>query len=228
MPHWLSRPFWTFIVISAVRLVLGSESTARIDSRPGLVRMQKPRQGTYPEAGQYLDSWAWVELNYRPHAYQAASCEHELRSEVPTRLPFTNILLSPSPIQEHLVHFREHFAHLNGHRNGHRSPCRCLIEPEEPFPRRTPAACPDRRCRSIHDPIFSPDAAHHAPNSHYLPGILLANGELIAVAVQHRGPRGVDHTKMDIELRADRRRAKIAKEFCASGSPRVCDNILRH
>ena len=40
--------------------------------------------------------WAWVELNYRPHAYQAASYEHELGSEVPTCLPFTNILLSPS------------------------------------------------------------------------------------------------------------------------------------
>ena len=42
--------------------------------------------------------WAWVELNYRPHAYQAASYEHELGSEVPTRLPFTNILLSISRI----------------------------------------------------------------------------------------------------------------------------------
>jgi hypothetical protein len=48
------------------------------------------------------DSWAWVELNYRPHAYQAASYEHELGSEVPTRLPFTNILLSTSRIYEHL------------------------------------------------------------------------------------------------------------------------------
>jgi hypothetical protein len=44
------------------------------------------------------DSWAWVELNYRPHAYQAASYEHEIGSEVPTRLPFTNILLSISRI----------------------------------------------------------------------------------------------------------------------------------
>jgi hypothetical protein len=33
-----------------------------------------------------------------PHAYQAASYEHELGSEVPTRLPFTNILLSMSRI----------------------------------------------------------------------------------------------------------------------------------
>jgi hypothetical protein len=33
-------------------------------------------------------------LNYRPHAYQAASHEHELGSEVLTSLPFTNILLS--------------------------------------------------------------------------------------------------------------------------------------
>jgi hypothetical protein len=39
-------------------------------------------------------SWAWVELNYRPHAYQAASYEHEMGSEVHTSLPFTNILLS--------------------------------------------------------------------------------------------------------------------------------------
>jgi hypothetical protein len=60
-----------------------------------------------------------VELNYRPHAYQAASCEHESGSEVPTRLPFTNILLSMSRIYEHLANFREHFAHLNGHHNGH-------------------------------------------------------------------------------------------------------------
>jgi hypothetical protein len=44
------------------------------------------------------NEWAWVELNYRPHAYQAASYEHEIGSEVPTRLPFTNILLSISRI----------------------------------------------------------------------------------------------------------------------------------
>jgi hypothetical protein len=37
-------------------------------------------------------------LNYRPHAYQAGSYEHELGSEVPTRLPFTNSLLSMSGI----------------------------------------------------------------------------------------------------------------------------------
>ena len=72
------------------------------------------------------------------------------------------------------------------------------------------------------------DRGHTTLSSHYLPGILLAYGELIAVAVQHRGPRGVDYPKMDIEPRADRERGKIAKEFCASGSPRVCDNILRH
>src|ERR1700694_1605551 len=64
-------------------------------------------------------SWAWVELNYRPHAYQAASYEHEIGSEVPTRLPFTNILLSFSRIHEHSARLREHFAHLNGHHNGH-------------------------------------------------------------------------------------------------------------
>jgi hypothetical protein len=65
------------------------------------------------------EEWAWVELNYRPHAYQAASYEHEIGSEVPTRLPFTNILLSMSRIYEHLAHFRKHFAHLKGHHNGH-------------------------------------------------------------------------------------------------------------
>ena len=47
---------------------------------------------------QLLRIWAWVELNYRPHAYQAPSYEPELSSEVPTRLPFTNILLSMSRI----------------------------------------------------------------------------------------------------------------------------------
>jgi hypothetical protein len=46
-----------------------------------------------------FDSWAWVDLNYRPHAYQAPSYEHELGSEVPTRLPFTNILLSMGAIE---------------------------------------------------------------------------------------------------------------------------------
>ena len=62
---------------------------------------------------------AWLELNYRPHAYQAASYEHELGSEVPTRLPFTNILLSFSRIHEDSARLREHFARLNGHHNGH-------------------------------------------------------------------------------------------------------------
>ena len=42
--------------------------------------------------------WAWVELNYRPHAYQAGSPEHALRLEVLTGLHFTNILLSMSRI----------------------------------------------------------------------------------------------------------------------------------
>jgi len=64
--------------------------------------------------------WAWVELNYRPHACQAASYEHDLGSEVPTRLPFTNILLSISRIQQHLARFRERFAYLNGHHERHR------------------------------------------------------------------------------------------------------------
>ncbi|HEX7423239.1 MAG TPA: hypothetical protein VF311_05035, partial [Terriglobales bacterium] len=76
--------------------------------------------------------WAWVELNYRPHAYQAVSYEYELGSEVPTRLPFTNILLSFSRIHEHSARLREHFARLNGHHNGHHSPCdRYLVDAEE-------------------------------------------------------------------------------------------------
>jgi hypothetical protein len=45
-----------------------------------------------------FDLWAWVELNYRPHAYQAASYEYELGSEVLTSLRFTNTLLSLSRI----------------------------------------------------------------------------------------------------------------------------------
>src|SRR5947207_3014062 len=39
---------------------------------------------------------AWVELNYRPHAYQAGSHQNEFGSEVHARPPFTNILLSIS------------------------------------------------------------------------------------------------------------------------------------
>ena len=45
--------------------------------------------------------------------YNAASYEHELGSEVLTSPPFTNILPSTLRIQEHLAHFREHFAHSN-------------------------------------------------------------------------------------------------------------------
>jgi hypothetical protein len=47
--------------------------------------------------------WAWVELNYRPHAYRAGLCASEYGLEVLTSLPFTNILLSMSRIQEHLA-----------------------------------------------------------------------------------------------------------------------------
>jgi len=58
---------------------------------------------------------AWVELKYRPHAYQAPPYEHEFASEVLTSLPFTNAVLSKSRIQENPVHFHEHCSHLNGH-----------------------------------------------------------------------------------------------------------------
>jgi hypothetical protein len=50
---------------------------------------------------------------------RAASYEHELGSEVPTRLPITNILLSFSRIREHSAPLREHFARVKGHHNGH-------------------------------------------------------------------------------------------------------------
>src|SRR6266404_1668836 len=63
--------------------------------------------------------WAWVELNYRPHAYQAGLYEREFDSEIPIRLPFTNTLLRTSRIREHLAHLNEYSAHLNGHHNGH-------------------------------------------------------------------------------------------------------------
>jgi hypothetical protein len=65
-----------------------------------------------------LDVRTRVELP-TPHAYQAGSYEREFGSEVLTRLPFTNILLSMSRIYEYFAHFREHFAHANGHHNGH-------------------------------------------------------------------------------------------------------------
>jgi hypothetical protein len=39
------------------------------DSRP----KQTPRKRDVALAGQFLGLWAWVELNYRPHAYQAGS-----------------------------------------------------------------------------------------------------------------------------------------------------------
>jgi hypothetical protein len=70
-----------------------------------------------------------VQLNYRPHAYQAASYEHELGSEAPTRPLFTNILLSALRIYEHFAHFSEHFAHLNGHHNGHPAPYAVTSDP---------------------------------------------------------------------------------------------------
>jgi hypothetical protein len=105
-------------------------------------RIQKPRLRTSSISGAISsDSWAWVELNYRPHAYQAASYEHELSSEVPTRLPFPNILLSISAFTNMLRTFHEHFVHLNGHHNGHHSPCdRYLVDAEERFSRHAQAA----------------------------------------------------------------------------------------
>ena len=45
--------------------------------------MQKPRSRTYPQAGRLNSGlWAWVELNYRPHAYQATEGEQEVRQEI--------------------------------------------------------------------------------------------------------------------------------------------------
>jgi hypothetical protein len=59
---------------------------------------EKPRKRLNAYEVMIRGLWAWVELNYRPHAYQAALYEREIGSEVPTRLPFTNILLSMSRI----------------------------------------------------------------------------------------------------------------------------------
>ena len=75
-----------------------------------------------------FELWAWVELNYRPHAYQAGSYEHELGSKVLLRPTFTNILLSKSRLKNVLRAVREHFAHSNGHRNGHnpRTASKCV------------------------------------------------------------------------------------------------------
>jgi hypothetical protein len=64
----------------------------------GLAEGQQKRPAVRRAKLLILLVWAWVELNYRPHAYQAASYEHKSGSEVPTRLPFTNILLSMSRI----------------------------------------------------------------------------------------------------------------------------------
>ena len=71
---------------------------------------RSPAQGRILSGAISSDSWAWVELNYRPHDYRAASYEHELGSEVLTRLPFTNFLLSISRIQMNLQTEDEEFA----------------------------------------------------------------------------------------------------------------------
>ena len=55
-----------------------------------------PLSGGSLSGAMISEGWAWVELNYRPHAYQAGSREHALRLEVLTGVHFTNILLSMS------------------------------------------------------------------------------------------------------------------------------------
>ena len=80
---------------------------------------EKPRKARKGLRGNNPGLEAWVELNHRPHGYRAGLSERELGSEVPTRLPFTNILLSISRIYEHPAHLRERFSRLNGHHNGH-------------------------------------------------------------------------------------------------------------
>jgi hypothetical protein len=40
---------------------------------------ETPLKETSSSGATSSDSWAWVELNYRPHAYQAGSYEHEFR-----------------------------------------------------------------------------------------------------------------------------------------------------
>jgi len=71
----------------------GTDSRNRQQTRFGQ-NAETPLKDVSSSGAIISDSWAWVELNYRPHAYQAASYEHELGSEVLTSLPFTNILLS--------------------------------------------------------------------------------------------------------------------------------------
>jgi len=66
-----------------------------------------------------LNEWAIEELNLGPHAYQAASYEHEFGPDVLTSPLFTNVLRIMSRIWEHLAHFRQHLPRANGHHNRH-------------------------------------------------------------------------------------------------------------
>ncbi len=87
------------IVIRGVALGLGDpiDSANRQQTQFGQ-DAETPLKDVSSSGAISSDSWACEELNLGPHAYQAASYEHELGSEVPTRLPFTNILLSMSRI----------------------------------------------------------------------------------------------------------------------------------
>src|SRR5437762_12768898 len=60
---------------------------------------------------------AWVELNHRPHAYQAASHEHELAQKFLLAC-LSRTSCSASRAYKNILHFREHFAHPNGHHDG--------------------------------------------------------------------------------------------------------------
>ena len=52
------------------------ESTARIDSKSDLGQnVETPLKEIFSSGAIGSASWAWVELNYRPHAYQAAERE---------------------------------------------------------------------------------------------------------------------------------------------------------
>jgi hypothetical protein len=46
---------------------------------PALSDMEPPDDSATVSGADASDSWAWVELNYRPHAYQPTRLEWEFR-----------------------------------------------------------------------------------------------------------------------------------------------------
>ena len=74
---------------------------------------KKPHNHGSDSRANDSDEWAWVELNYRPHAYQPTRLEPEFRLN--TSFPTTSRAICPElPLQI------PESARLNGHHNGHR------------------------------------------------------------------------------------------------------------